>query len=226
MLKWWHLFQFFDTQYFLSGPGLWPPCLEGIAHLSLVQNFSAGLKPGSVEERFGPLCLGSPEGDGQGVPLLWPWQAQLAEGCPKTLWSLCMVHRQVGAALLSSNTWNSGAHCPHQTNKTPCECSSWWSRTNRQLWGDWHFPRAVELYSSPLKAHTMETLCCYCACQRHKARWKWPQWRCHGEKKLRVCTSEQAEPHISCTQRNKQLFGNLCSTIMKETFFCHKIRVF
>lgn len=78
-----------------------------------------------------------------------------------------------------------------------------------QLWGDWHFPGAVELYSSPPGVHTMETLCCCCTCQPHKARWKWPQWRCHGEKKWRVCTSEQAEPHISCTQRNKQLFRNL-----------------
>lgn len=128
--------------------------------------------------------------------------------------------------LCYSNTWKSGVHCPHQIDKTPCECSSWGSRTNRQLWRDWHFPGAVELYSSPPRAHTMEALCCYCTCQHHKARWKWPQWRRHSEKKLRVCTSEQAEPHISCTQRNEQMFRNLCSTIMKETFFCHKIRVF
>lgn len=211
-------------------PGLWPPRLEGGCTPEPCAKLQwwfwcQGVWRRGLSSHL-PLFLGSPEEGGQGVPPLDPWQAQPAEGCPTTLRTLCVVHRQVGAVLLSSSTWNSGVHCPHQTNKTPGECSSWWSRTNRQLWGDWHLPGAVELYSSPPKTHTMETLCSYCACQHHKARWKWPQWRCHGEKKLRVCTSEQAEPHISYTQRNKQLFRNLCSTITKETFFCHKIRVF
>lgn len=163
-------------------PGLWPPRLEGGCTPEPCAKLQwwfwcQGVWRRGLSSHL-PLFLGSPEEGGQGVPPLDPWQAQPAEGCPTTLRTLFVVHRQVGAVLPSSNTWNSGVHCPHQTNKTPGECSSWWSRTNRQLWGDWHLPGAVELYSSPPKAHTMETLCSYCACQHHKARWKWPQWRC------------------------------------------------
>lgn len=42
---------------------------------------------GSVGESIGlsPVL----EEDGEGVPLLWPWQTQPAEGCLTTLHSLC-----------------------------------------------------------------------------------------------------------------------------------------
>lgn len=53
---------------------------------------------GSVEESIGlsPAPVPGQSRGTQSVPFLWPWQAQPTGGCPITLQSLWVVHRQVG----------------------------------------------------------------------------------------------------------------------------------
>lgn len=175
-----------------------------------------------------PPCPGSPDGDGQGEPLLRLRRARRTQGHPTN--PLTLVLKDPCGPQMGGSVWihhpatpeTSGVHCSRRTlaevlrSAVPCQAG--------QTAG---VPRRLqELRSSPLKARTMKTLCWCCTCQHYKARQKWPRWRRRGEKKLHVCSCEQAEPNISCTQMNKQLFGNLCRAAVRETFFCHKIHVF
>lgn len=165
VFKQWHPFHFIDTHFFLSGPGLWPHCLEGVAHLSLEQKLQwkfwceEVLRRGLSSDL--PPCPGSPEKDGQGMPLLGLWWARCTEGHHHPTKHLILVHGPQHAALPSSNTWNVWCSLlTSDTSKTPWECGSLQSRTNSRRWGEAGIsPRLQELCSSPLKARTMKTLC-------------------------------------------------------------------
>lgn len=121
VLKQWHLFHFFDTHFFLSGPGLWPPCLEAVAHLSLEQKLQWKFWCKEVLRRglnsHPPPHPGSPEGDGRGVPLLGLWRAQCTEGRPTN--PLILVHGpQTGGSVLTyalTTPETSGVHRSHRT---------------------------------------------------------------------------------------------------------------
>lgn len=155
VLKQWHLFHFIDTHFFLWGPGLWPPCLEGVVHLSLEQKLpwkfwrEEVLRAGLSSHP--PPCLGR-----RGVLLWGLWRAQCAEGRPTNpLIPGC-------ADLPPSNTWS--RWCSPLTSDTSktlwVPCGSLQGRTNSWRWGEAGISlRSQELRSSPLTARTMKTLC-------------------------------------------------------------------
>lgn len=143
-----------------------PPCSEGVVHLSLEQKLQwmfwcEKVLRGGLKSHLPPYP-GSPEGDGWRVLFLGLWWAQCTEGHPTN--PLVLVHGpQMGGntPTYHSNTWNLWCSLLiSETSKTLGECSSLQSRTNSWHWREAGIsPRLQELCSSPLKAHTMNTLC-------------------------------------------------------------------